>query len=161
MRRRTLIAGLGAAASVALFSEPSVVAQPRTKGARVGYLGVRGSTQPLIEGLRELGWEPGSIVIEARWSEGRVERFAAFAAELVALDVDVIVAVSPPALRAAQQATQTIPIIMLAVANPVELGFIASLSHPGGNITGVSSAAGDLTSKLLEIAKEAIPSASR
>jgi putative ABC transport system substrate-binding protein len=100
-------------------------------------------------------------VIEARFSEGRVERFPELAAELVALGVDVIVVATPPGLRAAQQATRTIPVIMFAVANPVELGFVLSLSHPGGNITGVTSAIGDLTSKLLELTKEAIPSATR
>jgi putative ABC transport system substrate-binding protein len=115
----------------------------------------------LLDGLRERGWEPPQFVIEGRWAEGRVERFPEFAAELVALDVDVIVAASPPAVRAAQQATRTIPIIMFAVANPVESGFIASLSHPGGNITGVTSTPGSLFSKVLEITKEAIPSASR
>jgi putative ABC transport system substrate-binding protein len=75
--------------------------------------------------------------------------------------VDVIVASAPPAVRAAQQATRTIPIIMFAVADPVQTGFVASLSHPGGNITGVSSTAGGLIPKILETAKEAIPSAAR
>ena len=111
--------------------------------------------------MQERGWEPHQFIIEGRWSEGRVERFPELAAELVALNVDVIVAASPPAVRAAQQATRTIPIIMFAVANPVESGFIASLSRPGGNITGVSSTPGSLPSKLLEITKEAIPSAAR
>jgi putative ABC transport system substrate-binding protein len=115
----------------------------------------------LLDGLRERGWESGDFVLEARWAEGRVERFPEFAAELVALGVDVIVAASPPAVRAAQQATRTIPIIMFAVADPVQMGFIASLSHPGSNITGVSSTAAGLFPKLAETAKEAIPSAAR
>jgi putative ABC transport system substrate-binding protein len=117
--------------------------------------------QPLLDGLRERGWEPGDFVLEARWAEGRAERFPQFAAELVALGVDVIVASTPPSVRAAQQATRTIPIIMFAVADPVQAGFIASLSHPGGNITGVSSTAAGLFPKLAETTKEAIPSAAR
>jgi putative tryptophan/tyrosine transport system substrate-binding protein len=161
VRRRTLIAGVGTAASVLLLSGQSIFAQAR-KVARIGYLGnTRGTHQPLLDGLQERGWEPGSFVIEARWSQGRVERLPELAAELAALNMDVIVAASPPAVRAAQQATRTIPIIMFAVANPVEAGFIASLSNPGGNITGVTSTPGSLFSKVLEITKEAIPSASR
>lgn len=162
MRRRSLIAGFGAATSVVLLTGRTVLAQARTKVVRIGYLGsTRGSLQPLLDGLRERGWEPGDFVIEARWAEGRTERFPEFAAELVALGVEVIVASAPPAVRAAQQATRTTPIIMFGVADPVQAGFIASLSHPGGNITGVSSTAGGLIPKILETAKEAIPSAAR
>ena len=162
MRRRSLIAGFGAAIGVVLLPKGTVLAQARTKVARIGFLGnSRRTAQPLLDGLREKGWEPGDFTIEGRWSEGRVERFPEFAAELVALNVDVIVAASPPAVRAAQQATRTIPIIMYAVANPVKSGFITSLSNPGGNITGVTSTPGSLFSKVLEITKEAIPSAAR
>ena len=162
MRRRTFIAGLGAASSVVVLSPCSVLAQAGKKVARIGFLSnARGLPQPLLDGLRERGWEPREFVIEGRWGEGRVERLPELAAELVALDVDVIVASAPPAVRAAQQATHTIPIIMHAVADPVQSGFIASLSRPGGNITGVSSTAADLVPKLLEVTKEAIPSAAR
>jgi putative ABC transport system substrate-binding protein len=162
VRRRTLIAGFAVTGGAALLSTRSVLAQARTKVARIGYLGnSRVPLQPLLDGLRERGWEPRQFVIEGRWAEGRVERFPEFAAELVALNVDVIVAASPPAVRAAQQATRTIPIIMFAVANPVEFGFIASLSQPGGNITGVTSTPGSLFSKVLEITKEALPAAAR
>jgi putative ABC transport system substrate-binding protein len=162
VRRRTLIAGFAATAGAALLSARSVLAQARTKVARIGYLGnSRGTLQPLLDGLRERGWKPSDFAIEGRWAEGRVERFPELATELVALNLDVIVAASPPAVRAAQQATRTTPIIMFAVANPVEAGFIASLSNPAGNITGVSSTPGSLPSKLLEIAKEAMPSAAR
>jgi putative ABC transport system substrate-binding protein len=115
----------------------------------------------LLDGLRERGWESHRFVIEGRWSEGRVERLPELAAELVALNVDVIVASAPPAVRAAQQATRTIPIIMHAVADPVQAGFVASLSRPGSNITGVSSTAADLFPKLAEVTKEALPSAAR
>ncbi len=162
MRRRTLIVGFGATISGVLLPRRTVLAQARKRVARIGFLGsTRGTPQPLLDGLRERGWEPGDFVLEARWAEGRAERFPELAAELVALNVDVIVASAPPAVRAAQQATRTIPIIMHAVADPVQSGFIASLSRPGGNITGVSSTAGGLIPKLLETAKEAIPSAAR
>jgi len=162
VRRRSLIAGFAAAAGVALLSARSVLAQTPPKVARIGFLGSSGGRlQPLLDGLRERGWEPGHYVMEERYAEGRVERFPELAAELAALNLDVIIAASPPAVRAAQQATRTIPIIMFAVANPVESGFIASLSKPGGNITGLSSAPGSLPSKLLEISKDAIPSAAR
>ena len=139
MRRRTLIAGFGATISVVLLPRRTVLAQASKKVVRIGFLGSNAPVppQPLLDGLRERGWKPGDFVLEARWAEGRPERFPAFAAELVALGVDVIFASSPPAVRAAQQATRTIPIIMFAVADPVQQGFIASLSRPGGNITGV------------------------
>jgi putative ABC transport system substrate-binding protein len=162
MRRRTLLAGFAVTGGTALLSTRSVLAQARTKVARIGYLAnSRGTTQPLLDGLRERGWEPRDFLIEGRWSEGRVERFPELASELVALNMDVIVAASPPAVRAVQQATRTIPVIMYAVANPVEAGFIAGLSNPGGNITGVTSAPGSLFSKVLEMTKEAIPSTAR
>jgi putative ABC transport system substrate-binding protein len=101
-------------------------------------------------------------VIESRWAEGRVERYPELAAELVALNLDVMVASAPPGVRAAQQATRNVPIIMMAVGDPVDMGLIASLSRPGGNITGVTSAAGaGLLAKLIELTKEAIPAATR
>jgi putative ABC transport system substrate-binding protein len=113
--------------------------------------------------LRERGWEESrNIVIESRWAEGRVERYPELARELVALNLDVIVASAPPGVQAAKQATRDIPIIMMAVADPVGMGLVASLSRPGGNITGVTSTAGaGLFSKLLELTKEAIPTATR
>ncbi len=163
MRRRTLIAGFAATISVVLLPRRTVLAQASKKVVRIGFLGsaARVPPQPLLDGLRERGWKPGDFVLEGRWAEGRAERFPDFAAELVALGVDVIFASSPPAVRAAQQATRTIPIIMFAVADPVQQGFIASLSRPGGNITGVSSTAAGLFPKLAETTKEAIPSATR
>jgi putative tryptophan/tyrosine transport system substrate-binding protein len=163
VRRRTLISGFGATISVVLLPRRTVLAQANKKVVRIGFLGsnARVPPQPLLDGLRERGWKPDDFVLEARWAEGRPERFPAFAAELVALRVDVIFASSPPAVRAAQQATRTIPIIMFAVADPVQQGFITSLSRPGGNITGVSSTAAGLFPKLAETTKEAIPSATR
>jgi putative tryptophan/tyrosine transport system substrate-binding protein len=133
---------------------------------RIGFLGNYQTSsiwQAFLEGLRERGWDEGrTIVIESRWAQGKFERYPELAAELVSRKVDLIVAAAPPAAQAAQRATRTIPIVMVAVANPVEAGFVVSLSRPGGNITGVASNAGaGLFSKLLQLTKEALPSARR
>jgi putative ABC transport system substrate-binding protein len=173
MRRREVIALIGSATvrsgasgSIIFVSTRLLNAQTRDKTRTIGFLGNRVTPsmwQAVLDGLRERGWEESrNILIESRWAEGRVERYPELAAELVALNPDVIVASAPPGVRAVQQATRTIPVIMMAVSNPVEMGFVASLSRPGGNITGLASAAGaGLFSKLLELAKEAIPSATR
>jgi putative tryptophan/tyrosine transport system substrate-binding protein len=109
-------------------------------------------------GLRDLGWTPGStIVIDYRYAEGKLERLAALAAELVRLPVDVIVA-RGLTLAAARQATASIPIVMAADPDPVRSGFVASLARPGGNITGLSTQAFDLEAKQLELLREALPS---
>jgi putative ABC transport system substrate-binding protein len=116
----------------------------------------------LLQELRTLGYAEGqNIAIEWRYSEGRAERFADLAAELVALKVDVIVTMSTPAALAAKQATQTIPIVMVYVADPVGTGLVANLARPGGNLTGVSDMATDLSAKRLELLKEAVPTLSR
>ena len=116
----------------------------------------------LLQGLRDLGYAEGqNLAIEWRYSEGKAERFADLAAELVRLQVDVIVTMSTPAALAAKQATQTIPIVMVYVADPVGTGLVASLARPGGNLTGVSDMATDLSAKRLELLKEAVPTLSR
>jgi putative ABC transport system substrate-binding protein len=116
----------------------------------------------LLQGLRDLGYAEGqNLAIEWRYSEGKVERFADLAAELVRLQVDVIVTMSTPAALAAKQATQTIPIVMVYVADPVGTGLVASLARPGGNLTGVSDMATALSAKRLELLKEAVPTLSR
>ncbi len=119
--------------------------------------------EPLAQGLRALGWEPGtSLLIEYRYAEGEVDRLPALAAELVRMPVDVIVARGGAAVRAARQATSTIPIVMSATADPVRQGFVASLARPGGNITGLAFLAqGALEGKRLELLKEAVPRLSR
>src|SRR5438270_2333206 len=101
------------------------------------------------------------MIIEDRWAEGKYERLPGLAAELVQMKVDVIVAGATPAIQAAQRATTTIPIVMVRTADPVGSGFVASLSHPGGNITGVSNVAIDLSSKYLELLRAAVPKLSR
>jgi putative tryptophan/tyrosine transport system substrate-binding protein len=118
-------------------------------------------TEALRQGLRELGYVEGkSIVIEWRQAEGKLDRLPALAADLVRLKVDIIVTAGPAATRAAKEATSTIPIVMTNDSDPVSTGFIASLSHPGGNITGLSTFAPELSGKQLELLKEVVPTLS-
>jgi len=131
--RRKLVIALGAgafAAPLACFAQ-----QQRSKVARIGLLGASSASsytkwrEALIAGLRELGYVDGkNISIEYRWAEGNYERLPSLTAELVQTKVDVIVAASPPAIRAAQQATTTIPIVMIATPDPVGSGFVARKS---------------------------------
>jgi putative tryptophan/tyrosine transport system substrate-binding protein len=118
-------------------------------------------TEAFRQGLRELGYVEGkNIVIERRSAEGRLDRLPALAADLVRLKVDIIVTAGPAATRAAKEATSTIPIVMTNDSDPVSTGFIASLSHPGGNITGLSTFAPELSGKQLELLKEVVPTLS-
>jgi ABC-type uncharacterized transport system substrate-binding protein len=100
-------------------------------------------------------------VLEYRWANGQPSRLSSLAAELVRLPVDVIVVSASPAIRAAQRATTIIPIVMLSVGDPVEAGFVADLARPGGNITGVGGIVPELSGKLLELLKEAVPGVTR
>jgi putative tryptophan/tyrosine transport system substrate-binding protein len=114
------------------------------------------------QGLRELGYLEGkNIVIEARYGDGRSEHLAALAAELANLKVDVIVTSGPTATRPAQKATSTIPIIMSFDDDPVGSGFVASLARPGGNITGLSTLAPEISGKRLELLRETLPRLAR
>ena len=119
--------------------------------------------QAFVEGLREHGYIPGqNLVIECRWTEGREERAPALAAELVSLKPDLIVAVASANTLATKQATSTIPIVMVNVPDPVERGLVASLGHPGGNITGLTYTAGvEIVGKHLQLLKEVVPRVSR
>jgi putative tryptophan/tyrosine transport system substrate-binding protein len=140
--------------------------QPK-KVARIGYLtasspiGIR--TEAFREGLRELGYAEGqNIVIEYRSADGESSRLPDLAAELVRLNVDVIVAAGgSPAIQAAGGATRTIPIVMPAMIDPIAWGFIVSLKRPGGNITGLSVRGYELIGKRLELLKEIFPKLSR
>ena len=143
-------------------------AQQPTKIPRIGYLGVASfSASParreaFRQGLRELGYVEGkSIVIEYRWAEGKFDRLPSLAAELVRLKVDIIVTAGPLPTRAAKEATTTIPIVMTNESDPVGTGFVASLARPGGNITGLSTLAPELSGKRLELLKEIVPRLSR
>src|SRR6185437_6997307 len=114
------------------------------------------------DGLRELGYEEGrNIAIEYRWADGRYERFAALVAELIAAKVDVIVTAGTPAALAVKKATSTVPLVMVAVGDPVGTGLVPSLARPDGNLTGLSSVAPDLEGKRLELLREIVPSVSR
>jgi putative ABC transport system substrate-binding protein len=142
-------------------------AQPLAKVPRVGYFsddsGSLGVTafEPLAQGLRELGYLEGRhIVFEPRYAEGNTDVLPDLAAALVHSKVDVIVAYGTPAAKAAQHATRTIPIVAL-MGEPVEMGLVASLARPGGNLTGVSGQSAEAGRKRLELPKEAVPQASR
>ena len=139
-------------------------AQQPKKIPRIGYLTGVGSApnEAFLQGLRDLGYVEGkNILIEFRTTGGKSERRPELAAELVRLKVDVIVADTAGEVTAAKNATATIPIVMRGVADPIALGLVASLAHPGGNITGVATLAPELSGKRLELLKEVIPKLSR
>ncbi len=158
---------LVAVLAVSLLAAPLAAdAQQAGKVPRIGFLGVTSpSDRPshldaFRQRLRELGWVEGqNIVIDYRYAEGRVDRLPDLAAELVRLKVDLIVAsAGTQAATAAKNATETIPIVMIYVRDPVGTGLIASLARPGGNVTGVSGSAGlELFAKQLELLKETVP----
>jgi len=162
---RLLISGL-CAMLLALCS--SAEAQQPTKIPRIGYLS---PTSPSIsptrieafrQGLRELGYVEGkNIIIEYRYAERKFDRLPALAAELVRLKVDLIVTTGPTVTRAAKEATTTVPIVMTSDTDPIGNGFVASLARPGGNITGLSALAPELSGKQLELLKEVVPRLSR
>ena len=143
-------------------------AQQPTNLPRIGYLttpspsAVAARTEAFRQGLRELGYvERKNIVIEYRYAEGKFDRLPDLVAELVRLKVDVIVTGGPLVTRAAKAATSTIPIVMGFDNDPVGSGFVASLARPGGNITGLSTLAPELSGKRLELLKETVPRLSR
>jgi putative tryptophan/tyrosine transport system substrate-binding protein len=119
-------------------------------------------SEAFLQGMRDLGYVDGkTIKIEWRWAEDRVEKLPDLAAELVRLKVDVIVSSSTPAAKALKTATSTIPIVMALIGDPVGTGLVASLARPGGNLTGLTNIAQDLSAKRLELLNEVVPSASR
>ena len=140
-------------------------AQQAGKVHRIGFLSATSPSDrpPLLDAfrqrLRELGWVEGqNIVIDYRYAEGRVDRLPGLAAGLVRLKVDLIVSEGTQGVTAAKNATETIPIVMIAVRDPVGTGLIASLARPGGNVTGVSGYAGlEIVAKQLELLKETVP----
>jgi putative tryptophan/tyrosine transport system substrate-binding protein len=163
MDRRAFVSGI----TLGLLAAPlAAEAQQATKIHRIGFLSPSSSADPSIldafrEGLREVGYVEGqNITIASRWAEGKYDRLPGLAAQLVGLKVDIIVATAVPAIRAAKEATRTIPIIMAVVVDPMATGLVASLARPGGNITGLSSMAPQMTGKQLEMLKEVVPKAS-
>jgi putative ABC transport system substrate-binding protein len=161
MRRRDFITLLGGAAAAW-----PVAAKAQQPGKRP-TLGFLGSNTPATQSpwtvafahrLRELGWIEGrTVAIEYRWTEGRSERAAEIAAELVRLNVDVIFTSGTASVAAARRATSIIPIVFAAAADPVGAGLVASLAKPGGNVTGLSVQQPDLAGKRLEILREVVP----
>lgn len=163
-----LRAALATALACGLLAAPFAVgAQQPANTRRVGVLAPGSASggdqfQQLVkafrDGLRDLGWVEGqNVVVEARWGEGRIDEFPRIIAELVALPVDVIVAWGPQAIRAAQQATATVPIVMAIVHEPVAFGFVKSLARPGGNITGQSFQDSELGTKRLDLLRDVVP----
>ena len=165
MRRRTFITLVGGAAAW-----PFAARAQRQSGRtpRIGLLtrktdaSVATQIDAFRQGLRDLGWVEGkSISLEHRDAEGQFDRLRALAAELVDLNVDVIVTVDTPPTKAAQQATRTIPIVIAVSADPVGAGLVSSLAHPGGNTTGLSLLAPETDEKTLELLKETLPRTKR
>ncbi len=161
MRRRQFLGVVGGAAAAWPFAAP---AQQAVKVPTIGFLGqltpsaMSKWTAAFVQRLRELGWVEGrTVAIEYRWAEGRSERFAEVAAELVRLKVDVIVTGGTAAVVAAKQATSVIPIVFAVAGDPVGTGLVASLARPGGNVTGLSNQSADLPSKRLELLREVVP----
>src|SRR5262245_2513729 len=163
MKRRDFIATVGVAA-IALRSCVSALAQARR--VRIGFLAAVAPTPEMLnalrEGLRERGYIEGqNLSIDVRWPKESFVLDPGAAANLVRNNVDVIIAWTTPAVAAARKATSGIPIVMVGVSNPIEVGFINNLARPGGNITGVTNIASDLGAKLVELLNEIVPSASR
>jgi putative tryptophan/tyrosine transport system substrate-binding protein len=159
-RRRAFITLLGGAAAWPLAAR----AQQPAKLPTIGFLGAATPsadtlwTAAFAHRLRELGWIEGrNVAIEYRWAEGREERFAEVAAELVRLRVDVIVTYSTPSVIAAKKATSVIPIVFALTGDPVGNNLVASLARPGGNVTGLSVLGADLAGKRLELLREVVP----
>jgi putative tryptophan/tyrosine transport system substrate-binding protein len=170
MRRREFIAELTLAAVITLVSGAVATfpigarAQQSSIIHRIGYLGtsrIPHLIEALHSGLRELGYVEGrNLKVEYRFG-GSGENLNVLAAELATLGPDAIIALGTPAALAAKQATRTIPIVMAPVGDPVRAGLVASLSHPGGNITGATLYASELTAKRVELLKEAVPRIAR
>lgn len=158
-RRRFLLA------TAALFVAPlAAAAQKPRKVYRIGLLSNNRGPHlgAFARGLQDLGYTEGrNVVVELRSADGRSERLPDLAAELVRLEVDVLVAPDPPSASAAKAATKTIPIVMRSSNDPVVAGLVTSLARPGGNITGVYSLYAELAPKRLELLKEAIPGLKR
>ena len=162
--RRTFLAGTGA---VLLLTPLAAEAQQPAKVPRIAFLNLGSppvpppqQVGPFIKRLRELGYEEGrNIAIESRWADGNVDRLPNLAAELLGLPVDVIISGDTDAILAVRRLSQTIPVVMTQVADPVGSGLVASLARPGGNTTGMTIMASELAGKRLELLKEIVPRA--
>jgi putative tryptophan/tyrosine transport system substrate-binding protein len=164
--------GLATILALSVVLAPLTPAAPQQAG-KVWHLGVLSPSNtpseaarrqsPLIQKLNELGWvENRNLLMEYRYADGKIDRLADLAIELVQSNVDAIFTVSTPGVQAARKATGTIPIVFIGINDPVGLGLVASLAHPGGNVTGISTLlTGDLVAKQLQILKEVVPRVSR
>jgi putative tryptophan/tyrosine transport system substrate-binding protein len=167
MKRREFLTLLGATAAASIDRPRAARAQPKIR--RLGVLSqgsIRTHPTPMFrtfqQGLRDLGWVDGqNLAIEWRFSEGSAEPLPRLAAELAGLPVDLIVASPTQPALAAKQATSTIPVVFIQVADPIESGIVANLARPGANVTGLSSMGSGLSGKRLELLKEALPDALR
>src|SRR4030095_15656400 len=162
-RRKFLISIAGASV---LAISLAARAQRESKVRRIGYLSLRAGPGPLDEefigAMRELGRIEGqNLTIEYRWAADKEERLPALAAELVRLDVEVIVTSATPAISAAKRATSTIPIVMQSAADPIGSGFVTNLARPGGNVTGMTMLSTELAAKRLQIMRELVPHSKR
>jgi putative tryptophan/tyrosine transport system substrate-binding protein len=165
MNRRMLLIAFGVGALAAPLGP---LAQQPLKPNRVAWLsnGSLSGNQEFIDdlktALRDLGYREGkNIVFDFRYAEGKPERLPGLATEIVALKPDVVVTGATPGTRAAKEATATIPIVMIGVSDPIGAGFVASLAHPGGNITGVANLGLDMAAKPLELLHTVVPKATR
>jgi len=160
MQRRTFLVALGGS----LFTAPTTSLSQPTRVPTIGFLGnVPGkSSDAFRAGLRDLGWLEGkNIQIQYRWIEGNPDRYPTLAAELIGLNVELIVTASTPAIQAVQGATPILPIVMASSADAVRTGLVASLSRPGGHTTGLTILIPELSAKRLEVLKQAVPKVSR
>jgi putative ABC transport system substrate-binding protein len=163
MKRREFVGLLGGAAAAAVWPSASRAQHPG-KMARVGFLGLPAvdslpqRTEAFRTGMRDLGYLEGhNVTIDYRWADSDYGRLPALLAELIDLKVDVIVTHGTPGALAAKQATSTIPIVIAVVGDAVASGVVASLAHPGGNVTGLTFFQSELNAKRLELLKEAMP----
>ena len=160
MRRRHFITLLGAAAAWPLAARAQ-------QGRKIPRIGVLWPNPPAMfdfmrQGLKDFGYVEGqNIVFEFRWAEGKLDQLPEMATELVRLQVDVIVTLAPQATLAAKQATQSIPIVFVAMGDPVASGVVPSLARPGANVTGTTRMISEMSAKHVELLKEAVPSLSK
>jgi putative ABC transport system substrate-binding protein len=163
-RRRFVLTSLAGV----LVAPLAAAAQRAGQMSRIGWLsnasptGLNTESDIFRQAFRDLGYvEDRNIVLEFRWTEEVSDRLSILATELVDRHMDVIVAVGPPAIRATKKATAVIPIVMMTSGDPVGAGFVANLARPGGNVTGLSFLGEELSGKLLQLLKEAMPKVSR
>jgi putative ABC transport system substrate-binding protein len=165
---KTKRTGLALCAMLFALSLP-VEAQQSTKIPRIGYVSPSGDAnnpgarvEAFRLGLRDLGYIEGkNILVEYRYAGGMTDRLVSLVAELVQLKVDVLIVTTTTGVRAAKQATKTIPVVIATNGDPVALGLIDSLARPGGNVTGISLLTVDLSGKRLELLREVVPTISR